>query len=50
MKSWSSLVSQQVKDLAWSLLCCGFDPWTWNLPGAAKKKKIKNEILPLVAT
>ena len=24
--NWSSLVAQQVKDLALSLLCCGFDP------------------------
>ena len=28
----SSLVAQRVRDLALSLLCCGFDPWPWNLP------------------
>ena len=26
----SFLGAQQVKDLAWSLLCCRFDPWPRN--------------------
>ena len=31
MESGSSLGSQWVKDLALSLLWCGFDPWPWEL-------------------
>ena len=43
---WSSLLVQWVKDLALSLLWCGFNPWPWELlhaAGAIKTKKQKNE-------
>ena len=44
-KKWSSLVAQQVKDLALSLLWCRFDPWPGNfhMPWAWPKKEKEKE-------
>lgn len=33
-KTWSSPVTQWVKDLAWPLLWLSFDPSAWELPHA----------------
>ena len=48
IKVWSSLVAQQVKDLALSPLWHGFDPWPWNfcMPQAQpeKRKEKRKEI------
>ena len=53
-KSWSSLVAQQVKDLAlsllwfWLLLWHRFDPWLGNFCrpiGVAKKEEKRKKIL-----
>ena len=44
--SWSSLVTQQVKDLVLSLLWLGFEPWprAFYMPqGQSKKKKKKKK-------
>ena len=41
----SSLVMQRVRDLALSLLWCGFDPWPGNfrMPQAQPKKRRREE-------